>query len=58
MLASVTLLADVVFIVWATQLNVLIVAPALLSACYLTYLVAHYTILKAEITNAGKANDT
>jgi len=46
MLASIALLADVSFIVWATSLNFLIVVPALLSACYLAYLAAQYTILK------------
>jgi len=46
MLASIALLADVAFIVWATSLNFLIVMPALLSACYLAYLAAQYTILK------------
>ena len=57
MLASVTLLADIVFIVWETQLDVLIVVPALLSAGYLAYLVAHYTIL-GMATADGKAKDT
>jgi membrane-bound acyltransferase YfiQ involved in biofilm formation len=49
---SMALLADVVFIIWATNLNALVVAPALLSACYLAYLAAHYTISKSKTVNA------
>jgi hypothetical protein len=40
------LLALVVFITWATQLNLLIAAPAALSAAYLSYVVAYWAILK------------
>jgi hypothetical protein len=36
----------VVFIAWATQLNPLITVPAVLSAAYLSYVVAYWTILK------------
>ena len=48
MLASAVLLADVGFIIWATKLNFLIVVPALLSACYLFYIAAHFTIIKLD----------
>jgi hypothetical protein len=47
-LISVALLADVVFIVWATSFNFLIVVAAVFSACYLVYLTAYYTILKVK----------
>ncbi len=40
------LLADVAFIIWATQLKLLITVPAVLSAAYLSYLAAYWTILK------------
>ena len=55
MLASAALLADVVFIFWATKLNLLIVVPAVLSACYLSYVAAHYTILDED--EEDKSND-
>jgi hypothetical protein len=41
-----SLLADVVFIIWATQWKLLIVVPAILSAAYLAFLAAYRTILK------------
>ena len=40
------LLALVVFIAWATQLNLLITVPAVLSAAYLSYVAVYFTILK------------
>lgn len=40
------LFADVAFIVWATKLNLLIVVPAVLSAVYLSYVAAYWTVLK------------
>lgn len=40
------LLADVVFIIWATQWKLLIVVPVVLSAAYLAFLAAYRTILK------------
>ena len=40
------LLADVAFIIWTTQLNLLVVVPAALSAAYLSYVAAYWTILK------------
>jgi len=52
------LLADAIFVIWATNLNALVVAPALLSASYLVYLAAHYTILKSETATAvGDPNE-
>jgi hypothetical protein len=39
------LLVDVIFITVATEFNLLIVIPAVLSATYLAYSVAHATIL-------------
>ncbi|MGZ5028930.1 MAG: hypothetical protein ACXV9T_17250 [Methylobacter sp.] len=39
------LLADVVFIMVATEFNLFIVIPASLSAAYLAYSVAHATVL-------------
>jgi len=42
----VTLWADVAFIVWGTQFNFVIVVPATLSAAYLSYAAARWTILK------------
>jgi len=57
-IVSMALLADTVFIIWATNLNALVVAPALLSASYLVYLAAHYTILKSETATAvGDPNE-
>ena len=38
--------ADVAFIVWGTQFNFVIVVPATLSAAYLSYAAARWTILK------------
>jgi hypothetical protein len=46
MLASIALLAAVVFIIWATQFKLLIVLPAVFSAAYLAYLAACWTIWK------------
>ena len=43
---SAALLADVAFIIWAMQWKLLIVVPAVLSAAYLSFLAAHWTILK------------
>jgi len=40
------LFADVAFIIWGTQFNLLIVLPSALSAAYLSYAAAHFTILK------------
>jgi hypothetical protein len=40
--------ADFIFIAWATQLNPLISAPAVLAAAYLSYAVAHWTGLNDE----------
>ena len=42
------LLADVVFIIWATQSNFLIVLPAVLSAAYLSYVTAYWTIFASD----------
>jgi len=42
------LLVDVVFVGWATKLNLLIVVPVALSAVYLCYFAAHYTIFEGE----------
>jgi hypothetical protein len=42
----IALLADVAFIIWTMQLKLLIVVPAVLSAAYLSYLAAYWTILK------------
>jgi hypothetical protein len=41
---TVALFADVVFVVLATKFNFLIIVPVALSACYLAYMAAHYTI--------------
>ena len=38
--------ADVAFIVWGTQFSLVIVVPATLSAAYLSYAAARWTILK------------
>lgn len=43
---TMALLADVAFIILATQFNLLIVLPSVLSAAYLSYAAAHLTILK------------
>jgi hypothetical protein len=43
---SMALLADVAFIIWATQWKLLIVVPIVLSAVYLVLLAAYRTILK------------
>jgi hypothetical protein len=43
--SSAALLAMVTFIVVATRLNLLIAIPAILSAAYLAFSVAHATIL-------------
>ena len=43
---SMALLADVIFIIWATQWKLLIVVPVVLSAAYLAFLAAYRTILK------------
>jgi hypothetical protein len=43
---SMALLADVVFIIWATQWQLLIVLPVVLSAADLSSLAAYWTILK------------
>jgi len=43
---SMALLADVAFIIWGTQFNLLIVLPSVLSAAYLSYAAACLTILK------------
>ncbi|MFZ0064821.1 MAG: hypothetical protein WAK90_01505 [Pseudolabrys sp.] len=43
---TMALLADVAFIILATQFNLLIVLPSVLSAAYLCYAAAHLTILK------------
>jgi hypothetical protein len=40
------LLADVAFIIWATQWKLLIVVPVVLSAAYLAFFAAYRTILK------------
>ena len=47
-LVSGALLVDLGFIIWATKSNFLIVLPAVLSAFYLVYLAAYYTILTAD----------
>ena len=44
--SCVFLLADAVFIGWATQLDLLVAVPAALSAVYLMYVAAHFTILE------------
>ena len=44
-MCSMALLADVVFIAWATR-NLLIVVPVTLAAAYLAYAAAHWTIPK------------
>jgi hypothetical protein len=43
---SMALLADVVFIIWATQWKLLIVVPVVFSAAYLALLAAYRTILR------------
>jgi hypothetical protein len=43
---SMALLADVAFIIWATQWKLLIVVPSVLSAIYLVFLAAYRTIVK------------
>jgi hypothetical protein len=43
--SSMALLADVAFVVWATKFNFLIVTPVVVSAAYLSYLVAYCTIM-------------
>jgi len=43
---SAALLADVAFIIWAIQWKLLIVVPAVLGAAYLSFVAAHWTILK------------
>ena len=38
------LLADVIFIAWATQINPLVTVPAVLSAVYVAYAVTYWTM--------------
>jgi hypothetical protein len=42
------LLADVLYVAWATKLNLLIVVPVALSAAYLSYAAANWTILNRQ----------
>ncbi|HXX07970.1 MAG TPA: hypothetical protein VEH78_07420 [Pseudolabrys sp.] len=50
-LAITALLADAVFIVWATKVNFWVVAPSLLGAGYLIYLVVYYLRFDGETTD-------